>query len=264
MTVKTAEQLNELAQEGWIPYWHEGVRRWYLRRRQERKIIATCLEPYAEDLAAHAPTERNKITPEIEAEVVQRRMEEQRVDAIAAEMNLPHRTVVDIIGRHPDGRLEVDNPTNPPSKPDWGPPEFDLPREVEPYVQRLGLKVVAEPEKKIMPGYRNGEAYAIPIEDVETEQRLTIVYPLPTYRAEGYETVTVTNKEGKKVKVMALKGDEEHQSENPLAPWMWSLLAVGVAVGVGVGATLLDKFLGPMLGWNPKGRWWWEPSRWLT
>ena len=61
------------------------------------------------------------------------------------------------------------------------------------------------------------------------------------------------------MKVVALKGSVEAQegSENPLGPFTPLLIAV-VAVGIGVATTLLDKLAGPLLGWNPEGRWWWE------
>ena len=72
---------------------------------------------------------------------------------------------------------------------------------MEQYVRRLALKVVGEPEKKQLPGYRS-EAYTIPIGTLKPGKVYNCL-PLPTYRAEGYETVTM---EGKKVRVVALKG----------------------------------------------------------
>ena len=262
MAVTSIEELRRLVEEGWVPYFHRGVRRWYVRKGHKTEIVSVHLEPYAEDIAARIPRERNKVTPEVAARVVELRKNGELIGSISDRLGLPHRTVENILDRYESGTLEMANPISvvagsildsPPEK------SFDLLEEVEQYVQRLALKVVAEPEKKQLPGYRS-EAYIIPIEDVETGKRLMVVYPLPTYRAEGYETVTITNMEGKKVKVVALKGNTEVQeqgSENPLEPFTLPLIVIG-AVGVGIAATLIDKFVGPLLGWNPEGRWWWE------
>lgn len=259
MAVTSIEELNRLVQQDWIPYFHKGVRRWYVRRGQARRIIDVRLEPYAEDLAARIPRRRNEVTSGMAAEVVERRRRGELISSISEELGIPYRTVENIIDRYESGTLEAaETGVAPGSKPN--PPSeesLDLPKEVEGYVRRLRLKVVGKPEKRPMPGYGDREGYAIPIEDAETGERLRIVYPLPTYRDGGYETVTATNMEGEKVRVVALRG-EELQSGNPFDPLAWPLLALGVAFGVGVGATLLDKFLGPTLGWNPEGRWWWE------
>jgi len=200
MAVTSLEELKRLVEGGWVPYFHKGVRRWYVRKGQKTEVIGAHLEPYAENLASRIPRERNKVTPDVAARVVELRRNGEPMGSISDSLGLPHRTIENILDRYECGTQEMADPisVNSGSKPDSPSEEpFDLPEEVERYVQRLALKVVAEPEKKPLPGYRNGEAYTIPIEDPETGRRLTIVYPLPTYRAEGYETVTVTNREGR-------------------------------------------------------------------
>lgn len=73
MTVTSVEELNRLVGEGWTPYYHKAVRRWYLRRGKDVRIIGAQLEPYVEDLAAGIPRKRNKVTPEVAAQVVRLR-----------------------------------------------------------------------------------------------------------------------------------------------------------------------------------------------
>jgi hypothetical protein len=260
MAVTSIEELKRLVEEGWVPYFHKGVRRWYIRKGEKTEVISVQLEPYAEEMAARIPRKRNKVKPEVAAEVVRLRKNGGPIGSISECLGLPYRTVENILDRYQSGTLELPNPTGMAqgSEGEFPRSAFDLPEEVEQYMKRLALNVAAEPEKKQLPGYRNSEAYAIPIDDHETGRRLTIVYPLPTYRTEGYETVTVTNMEGRRVKVLAIKGDEEQQLGNPLNHVVWPLLALGAVVGISVGATLIDKFVGPLLGWNPEGRWWWE------
>ena len=51
VAVGDAETLMKMVELGYKPYYHSGVRRWYLRRGSERHIIARELEPLARRIA---------------------------------------------------------------------------------------------------------------------------------------------------------------------------------------------------------------------
>ena len=170
-----------------MPYFHKRVRRWYVRKEQKTEVIGMYLEPYAEDLVSHIPRERNKVTPEVAAKVVELRRKGLPIGSISDRLGLPYRTIENILGRYESGTLEMANPISvvASSKPNSPSEEsLDLPEEVERYVRRLALKVVAEPEKKQLPGYRNGEAYTIPIDDPEFAEEVGKKLPYLFHPAE--------------------------------------------------------------------------------
>jgi len=170
-----------------VPYFHKRVRRWYVRKEQKTEVIGMYLEPYAEDLVSHIPRERNKVTPEVAAKVVELRRKGLPIGSISDRLGLPYRTIENILGRYESGTLEMANPISvvASSKPNSPSEEsLDLPEEVERYVRRLALKVVAEPEKKQLPGYRNGEAYTIPIDDPEFAEEVGKKLPYLFHPAE--------------------------------------------------------------------------------
>ncbi|MCD6084820.1 MAG: Hin recombinase [Desulfurococcales archaeon] len=44
MVVKDHKHLYELLNEGYIPYYHRRVKRWYLRKGSKRLLVDKCLE----------------------------------------------------------------------------------------------------------------------------------------------------------------------------------------------------------------------------
>jgi hypothetical protein len=59
VVVKSREQLYELVQRGYKPYFHKAVKRWYLRKGQERLLINRSLEAEAEALARSVVPQRS-------------------------------------------------------------------------------------------------------------------------------------------------------------------------------------------------------------
>jgi len=98
MAVTSLEELKQLVEEGWVPYFHRGVRRWYARKGQKTEVISVHLEPYAEDLAACISRERNKATPEVAAKVVELRRKGLPIGSIS-DRPTPHRSVENMLER---------------------------------------------------------------------------------------------------------------------------------------------------------------------
>jgi len=44
VVVKDLSELYELLDEGYIPYYHRRVKRWYLRKGSKRLLVDKCLE----------------------------------------------------------------------------------------------------------------------------------------------------------------------------------------------------------------------------
>jgi hypothetical protein len=59
VVVRTREQLYQLVQGGYKPYFHRTVRRWYLRKGRERLLIDRSLEAEAEALAKSVGPQRS-------------------------------------------------------------------------------------------------------------------------------------------------------------------------------------------------------------
>ena len=51
MVVRSLRELYELLDEGYIPYYHRRVRRWYLRRDSRRILVGRELEAPVKDIA---------------------------------------------------------------------------------------------------------------------------------------------------------------------------------------------------------------------
>ena len=51
MVVKDLSELYELLDEGYIPYYHRRVRRWYLRKGSRRVLVDKCLEVVVKGIA---------------------------------------------------------------------------------------------------------------------------------------------------------------------------------------------------------------------
>jgi len=51
MVVKNQEELIRLVREGWMLYYHAGIKRWYLCKGRERMLIDKKLNGVAEKLA---------------------------------------------------------------------------------------------------------------------------------------------------------------------------------------------------------------------
>ena len=64
MVVKNREELIRLIREGWTPYYHARVKRWYLRKGKERILIDRELDDIAEELARDVKGGKKKLEEE--------------------------------------------------------------------------------------------------------------------------------------------------------------------------------------------------------
>ena len=69
MPVSDERELVRLVREGWVPYYHSRIKRWYLRKGRERIIIDRKLDDIAEELAREVKKERERREREKEKKV---------------------------------------------------------------------------------------------------------------------------------------------------------------------------------------------------
>jgi hypothetical protein len=93
VTVKTREELEVLVSQGFKPYYHKGVRRWYLRKGRTRHIIDRGLESEAKAIAEKLETTKHKIPDHKVAQAIKMRLEGMPVSAIVEETGIPRSTL---------------------------------------------------------------------------------------------------------------------------------------------------------------------------
>jgi hypothetical protein len=74
VTVKNKEEMMMFIKEGFKPYYHKTVKRWYLRRGQQRHIIARELEADAESIAMELKPKLHRVPNYKVAEAVKMRV----------------------------------------------------------------------------------------------------------------------------------------------------------------------------------------------
>jgi len=95
VVVKTLDELKEYISKGFKPYYHEGVGRWYLRKGQERHLIAKELEPYVKELAEKISVEdeMRKVEKDLRlAEALKLRAEGKTVSEVLRETGISKST----------------------------------------------------------------------------------------------------------------------------------------------------------------------------
>ncbi len=110
VTVKTKEELDALVRQGFKPYYHKGVRRWYLRKGQTRHIIDRSLESEAKALAEKFEVAKRKIPEYRVAQAIKMRLEGIPVSAIVEETGIPRSTLYEKFEKHDSGKLQLQPP----------------------------------------------------------------------------------------------------------------------------------------------------------
>jgi len=107
VTVKTKEELEALVQQGFKPYYHKGVRRWYLRKGQTRHIIGRGLESEAKALAEKLEVAKRKNSDYKVAQAIKMRLEGIPVSAIVEKTGIPRSSLYEKFEKHDSGKLQL-------------------------------------------------------------------------------------------------------------------------------------------------------------
>lgn len=108
VVIKTREELIEYVSRGYKPYLMKSVNRWYLRRAQERHIIARELEEDARKIASMLEENRR---PSIPAGLVQKmRWDDATIKEIVKEINLGRSTIYSAFEREPEELVKPRQP----------------------------------------------------------------------------------------------------------------------------------------------------------
>jgi hypothetical protein len=109
VVVETREELMHLIRQGFKPYYHKGVKRWYLRKGHVRHIIARSLDAEAGILAEKLrPTPRR--VPEYKvAEAVKMRLEGAPVSTIVEETGISRSTLYEKFDKYDKGEISLKN-----------------------------------------------------------------------------------------------------------------------------------------------------------
>ena len=94
--------------EGFKPYYHKMVKRWYLRRGQERHIIARELEADAESIAMELKPTLRRVPDYKVAEAVKMRVEDAPVPAIVEETGIPRSTLYEKFDKYDESKISIE------------------------------------------------------------------------------------------------------------------------------------------------------------
>jgi hypothetical protein len=108
VTVKSREEMMMFIREGFKPYYHKTVKRWYLRRGQQRHIIARELETDAESIAMELKPTLRRVPDYKVAEAVKMRVEDISVPAIVEETGIPRSTLYEKFGKYDEGKISIE------------------------------------------------------------------------------------------------------------------------------------------------------------
>ena len=108
VAIKSREELMRFIREGFKPYYHKTVKRWYLRRGQQRHIIARELEADAESIAMELKPTLRRVPDYKVAEAVKMRVEGVSVSAIVEETGIPRSTLYGKFDKYDEGKISID------------------------------------------------------------------------------------------------------------------------------------------------------------
>jgi transposase-like protein len=108
VTVKNKEEMMRFIKEGFKPYYHKTVKRWYLRRGQQRHIIARELEAEAESIAMELKPMLRRVPDYKVAEAVKMRVEGASVPAIVEETGIPRSTLYEKFDKYDEGKISIE------------------------------------------------------------------------------------------------------------------------------------------------------------
>jgi len=94
MPVNNVNEVKDLLDQGWKIYYHTRNKRWYLRRKDKRKIIAKELNDFCEKM--------HKETAVRAGEIQKKRMKGESIKKIAEDTGVSERTVYNALGRDPE------------------------------------------------------------------------------------------------------------------------------------------------------------------
>jgi hypothetical protein len=108
VTVKNKEEMMMFIKEGFKPYYHKTVKRWYLRRGQQRHIIARELEADAESIAMELKPKLHRVPNYKVAEAVKMRVEGAPVPSIVEETGIPRSTLYEKFDKYDEGKISIE------------------------------------------------------------------------------------------------------------------------------------------------------------
>jgi len=108
VAIKSREEMMMFIREGFKPYYHKTVKRWYLRRGQQRHIIARELETDAESIAMELKPTLHRVPDYKVAEAVKMRVEGAPVPAIVEETGIPRSTLYEKFGKYDEGKISIE------------------------------------------------------------------------------------------------------------------------------------------------------------
>ena len=107
VVIRTEEESMFLIEQGFKPYYHKGVGRWYLRRGQERHIIHRGIEAKAQAIAERLKPTLRRISEHKVAEAIKMRLEGMPVSAIVEETGMPRSTLYEKFSEYDKGKLQL-------------------------------------------------------------------------------------------------------------------------------------------------------------
>jgi len=108
VVVRSREQLYEFIGRGYKPYFHSGVKRWYLRKGQERHLIDRSLEAEAEAIARAMGPQR-RVPEERVAEAIEMRAKELPVSTIVEETGIARSTFYKKLDEYEEAKSRVES-----------------------------------------------------------------------------------------------------------------------------------------------------------
>jgi hypothetical protein len=108
VAIKSREEMMRFIREGFKPYYHKAVRRWYLRRGQQRHIIARELEADAESIAMELKPTLHRVPDYKVAEAMKMRVEGSPVPAIVEETGIPRSTLYEKFDKYDEGKISIE------------------------------------------------------------------------------------------------------------------------------------------------------------
>lgn len=113
VVVRTEEELMALIEQGFKPYYHKGVGRWYLRRGRERHIIDRSLEAKAQAIAERLKPLLRRVPEHKVAEAIRMRREGAPVSAVIEKTGIPRSTLYKKFEEYDEGKLRLETLEEP-------------------------------------------------------------------------------------------------------------------------------------------------------
>jgi hypothetical protein len=108
VAIKSREEMMRFIREGFKPYYHKTAKRWYLRRGQERHIIARELEADAESIAMELKPMLHRVPDYKVAEAVKMRVEGVSVPSIVEETGIARSTLYEKFDKYDEGKISIE------------------------------------------------------------------------------------------------------------------------------------------------------------